>query len=127
MEAQEIFDTVVAHLYRQKVVSVMVYEDSKIGTICAYRGENGTKCAAGVLIPDEYYKPEMENETIFNLTYSFKVPDFLKTNLQLIRELQRLHDKHFVRREILFNNDDLEDLMEITGRYGLTFDRSKYE
>jgi hypothetical protein len=27
---------------------------------CAYRGDNGAKCAVGMFIPDELYKSEME-------------------------------------------------------------------
>lgn len=29
---------------------------------CLYRGPNGTKCAIGLIIPDEEYDPEFENE-----------------------------------------------------------------
>lgn len=31
---------------------------------CRYRGPNGLKCAAGHLIPDEMYSPELEGEHI---------------------------------------------------------------
>ncbi len=30
---------------------------------CSYRGEGGSRCAAGCLIPDDLYRPEMEGET----------------------------------------------------------------
>ncbi len=53
MTAQEIFDTVVAHLRKQG-------RKSYDGRICLYRGPNGTKCAAGCLIPDELYTPGIE-------------------------------------------------------------------
>lgn len=37
----------------------------KEGTIeCLYRGPNGTKCAAGVLMPDDIYDPRCEDTTI---------------------------------------------------------------
>lgn len=28
--------------------------------MCAYRGDNGRKCAVGMVIPDEDYSPDME-------------------------------------------------------------------
>lgn len=34
------------------------------GGMCAYRGENGTKCAVGMFIPDSEYKTEFEG-TVF--------------------------------------------------------------
>ena len=53
MTAQEIFDTVVAHLRKQGCRS------AENGT-CLYRGPDGTKCAAGCLIPVEMYTPNIE-------------------------------------------------------------------
>lgn len=32
--------------------------------ICRYRGDNGAKCAVGVLIPDERYEPRFEGNTV---------------------------------------------------------------
>ena len=31
---------------------------------CRYRGPNGTRCAAGVLIPDDLYEEQMEGDPI---------------------------------------------------------------
>ncbi len=50
---QEVFDFVVGKIREQGCKSIG--ED-----FCAYRGPNGLKCAAGWLIPDEEYTPEME-------------------------------------------------------------------
>lgn len=49
MNKQEIFDKVVSHLRAQK--------KQALGSnhLCAYRGVDGTKCAAGCLITDEVY------------------------------------------------------------------------
>ncbi len=55
---QEVFDVVVAHLLTQNRQSLN-YEGS-----CAYRGENGLKCAVGVLIADECYSPTLENRLV---------------------------------------------------------------
>lgn len=60
MNAQEIFDTVFTKLYEQGKQSV----DPELPHTCMYRGPDGMKCAAGFLIPDELYRPEMENISI---------------------------------------------------------------
>lgn len=54
---QETFDTVVDHLRTQGQPSIRDGE-------CAYRGALGRRCAAGVLISDEDYKPSMEGHSI---------------------------------------------------------------
>ena len=33
---------------------------------CLYRGENGRECAAGILIPDKDYHPDLEYKTAYN-------------------------------------------------------------
>ena len=48
MEAQDIFNVVVRHLLTQNARS---YLEDGIG--CAYRGDEGRKCAAGILLTDE--------------------------------------------------------------------------
>lgn len=56
---QETFDIVVNHL-RQQGCRSLLKEPTSGGTDCAYRGEDGLKCAAGVLIPDHEYSSNME-------------------------------------------------------------------
>lgn len=53
MKIQELFDTVATHLLTQKKRATNTHG-------CAYRGENGLKCAVGCLIPDSKYDPELE-------------------------------------------------------------------
>lgn len=50
---QELFNIVSLHLLNQG-------QKSAHETLCMYRGPNGMKCAAGVLIPDNEYNPSME-------------------------------------------------------------------
>jgi hypothetical protein len=65
---QAVFNKVYVHLLTQKKkaktkvneVNGVTY-DKKIN-VCAYRGQNGTKCAFGAVIPDEDYLPEMEGQ-----------------------------------------------------------------
>jgi hypothetical protein len=90
MKAQEIFDTVATHLFKQGKRST---DQSR----CRYHGENGLKCAVGVLVSDDVYFPEMDegNKTIKSLVEQNedKFPDWFKDNLGLLQTLQSVHDK----------------------------------
>ena len=55
MEAQDIFDRVSQHLLSQGVRST---DEEELDNM--YRGSDGTRCAAGVLIPDDEFDPAME-------------------------------------------------------------------
>ncbi len=55
MKAQEAFDKVWDWFVNQK------NGKSVRGGECKYRGCGGTKCALGVLLPDEVYSPMMES------------------------------------------------------------------
>lgn len=57
---QELFDIIATHLITQTGLSID--ERGKY----LYRGPNGLKCAAGFLIPDEDYIPEMEGKLCIN-------------------------------------------------------------
>lgn len=57
---QDLFNFVATHLIKQNRQS----RASNTGT-CAYRGKDGTKCAAGCLLEDEWYKPEFEGRSVF--------------------------------------------------------------
>lgn len=61
-QRQEVFDRVAAHLLKQGKRASL--NGTKYGTNCAYRGVDGTKCAIGCLISDEYYKEEFEGKGI---------------------------------------------------------------
>lgn len=54
-------ETVRAHLAKEfKGKGMKEREDDHRPPICAYRGENGTKCVAGCFLPDECYSPALE-------------------------------------------------------------------
>ena len=93
MQPQEIFDTVATHLFTQGV-QAKKYNMDDVLAVCQYRGPNHTKCAVGCLLPDEFYFPDMEGETISGLFSENKwvLPDFFKPNLDLLRDLQEVHD-----------------------------------
>lgn len=92
MTNQEIFNTVVEHLVKQKAMSVDAAGD------CAYRGKNGLKCAVGVLIKDECYDPTIEGKransgpVVKALRASGIEASFASMTSNLLMRLQELHD-----------------------------------
>jgi hypothetical protein len=100
MELQEIYDKVKAHLLAQGKPSKNDSGD------CLYRGNDGYKCAAGCLIPDELYVPKMEGQKFSSLCRSWSISGhdpimfmaFFRfegaddRRVKLIDELQRIHD-----------------------------------
>ena len=85
--AQEVFDQVVNHLLQQGKKSQN--ETSGGDVLCAYRGFNGLKCAAGCLIADDEYKEWFEQRGWRDLVRDEFVPE---THGMLIQELQGVHD-----------------------------------
>jgi hypothetical protein len=97
MTPQEIYDTVAKHLFAQGKRSGSKRADG--GFQCKYRGPDGTKCAVGVLMPDEFYDPVMEGSSICGLfdpdataEGGFPLPAWMKQNLKLLISLQDAHD-----------------------------------
>ena len=92
MNIQEIFDTVSVHLLTQNKKS----QESSFYSSCLYRGPNGTKCAVGCLIKDEFYDSSLENY----IADSFCVINALELSGIVISEeiecllvgLQNIHD-----------------------------------
>lgn len=91
--AQEIFDTVVAHLRKQNSKAI-----DKGDYLCRYRDTEGRKCAVGCLIPDDDYSSDIEGKSIVHLIDGvYFLPSYLRrefaANNQLLIELQDLHDQ----------------------------------
>jgi hypothetical protein len=86
---QEVFDQVARHMIKQKTRSWL--QDGA----CAYRGEEGLKCAAGCLISDEEATMlNLADESINTLPWSCLIirgvaPD---RHRSLISSLQAIHD-----------------------------------
>lgn len=93
MQARDIYLTVLRHLALQGKPAI-----GPDGTMCMYRTEEGLKCAVGCLIPDEFYKKEMEGNiyhlfrfsSAFLKDYSFLIS--LRPHINLLKALQRVHD-----------------------------------
>jgi len=90
---QQTFDMVVQGLRKQGCKSI-----SENGEVCMYRGAGGAKCAAGMLIPDEDYKPEFEFKILEKVESTNSTANELRAcigknhDIELVRELQLIHD-----------------------------------
>ena len=87
--SQQVFDQIVNHLRKQGKPSI-----DKRRIECLYHGPDGLKCAAGCLIADDEYSPEMDNNPANDTTWQHLVdtgvvpPHFS----ELIIHMQYLHD-----------------------------------
>ena len=92
MNKQEIFDTVVAHLRKQGKKAQHTTDDGV--TTCRYRTDDGLKCAAGCLMPDEVYSSDMEGQRCFASDLLARLPRALVDVFEsdVLHELQNLHD-----------------------------------
>lgn len=93
MNKQEVFDKVATHLLTQMEKSSI----DEYGGLCAYRGDRGTKCAIGCLIPDELYRLAFEGTTVDGLLWdddNCPIPglDLDLTPFSYLRQLQDIHD-----------------------------------
>lgn len=64
MNNQEIFDRVARHLLTQNAKAIAP------DGACSYRAPGGLMCAVGCLIPDSYYDPKLEHNSIGSLESS---------------------------------------------------------
>lgn len=89
---QQVFDQIVNHLRKQGKPSM-----DKHGNGCLYHGPNGLKCAAGCLIADDEYSPEMDNNPADDTTWQYLIDTGVVPShfSKLIIHMQHLHDlKH---------------------------------
>lgn len=82
--SQEVFDTIAAHLLKQ-------LEVAQEGGLCRYRTEDGLKCAAGCLIPDDLYNDRIEGNSWGAV---LELKDWPKDHDTLIISLQGIHDTY---------------------------------
>ena len=85
---QEMFDTVAKHLFTQGRPAISPSE----GT-CKFRTNDGLKCAAGCLIPDDLYRTWLEGGDVYNSYVWTIFRDNITTNQLLLYDLQKAHDE----------------------------------
>ena len=84
---QEVFDTISAHLLRQRVKSMLHPNET-----CAYRSLKGLSCAVGCLIPQKDYKPEYERSGWLQLLAQYEY--LPRRHSDFLSALQRIHDAY---------------------------------
>jgi hypothetical protein len=94
MTNQEAFDKALAAMRLQGKPSFKTVEreDMSVDAYCAYRGDNGLRCAIGALVPDERYSPawDVEEKNVYKIQDDLV---FLGLGLEFMLELQRaIHD-----------------------------------
>ena len=87
VEAQELFDFVVAAIVKQGRPSVGDNDR------CLYRGPDGLKCAYGHVHPDSMYSENMEDCSIGELLKLNIIPKSLAPHLELLDDMQFNHDR----------------------------------
>lgn len=94
MNTQEAFTTVARHLLTQKERALKDNPNNPLRPLCAYRAEDGKKCAVGCLIPDELYLKDMEDFPVRRLILEFPsiAQLFKDVDGLLLKKLQYLHD-----------------------------------
>jgi hypothetical protein len=107
MTKQDIFDTVVHHLFKQGKKA------RGCDHLCSYRGDDKTSCAVGCLVPDNLYTEKMEGRGVIHLfcMEDFKaIADHLgEDNKQLLYSLQRVHDNCAEDENGAFDKADLKE------------------
>lgn len=109
MNNQQAFNIMVQHLIKQ---GKPAYDPKTMS--CFYRGPEGTMCAVGPLIPDDVYRPDMENVAVYQLReFSFYGLD--RDFLNVCQT--KLHDQHCESQN--FVEDMKLSASEIARNWGL--------
>jgi len=91
---QEAYDLVKAHLTRPGARQAVKKRPEHDAPMCMYRTDDGNRCAAGAMIPDEQYKGSIEGISIEALVRDMhKVALHPGVSLSLIQRLQGVHDR----------------------------------
>lgn len=108
---QEIFDTVVRHLWAQG-------EQAIDRGVCQYRAPGGLKCAVGILIPDDKYDPKMDGSMILR-EVMFRV-ELGQEHFGFLSELQAAHDTCHNWDPTGPNDEMVKALTKIAETFGLS-------
>lgn len=120
---QETFDVVVEHLRKQGAKALQCVEDN---TACAYRGEDGMKCAVGVLIPDDKYSSSFEGLTAEDTPIK-KVLAELGHDIPLCKALQNVHDAFDPSPWYMGGKNWETEFQRVAAEFNLEYKRPTYE
>lgn len=108
MDAQQIFDTVLTGIRKQGKASFGLMG-------CAYRGKDGAKCAAGMVIPDHAYVPAMEGSSIDLVLQEYQALAHLHEHRHLLDDLQCAHDSELADHTIAKWEEEMKLIAEQRG------------
>ena len=114
MNKQEIFDTVLFGLRKQG-------HASKSGEgHCSYRGKDGAMCAAGLLIKDKHYSPQIEGDMVEDpLVQSVLLESGVSAcHIEFVSHLQTAHD-HELDEDGMATWED--EMRSIAAAYSLVY------
>ncbi len=97
---QATFNHVVTELLKQnkKSMGPKTTEITSATYLCKYRGDDGSKCAFGHVIPDTEYNPSMEGKDITSILNWDGESTNVDYNYYLfVKRLQNIHDGNEVR------------------------------
>lgn len=119
-DRQAAFEKMVRGLHQQGRKSG-IRENGRL--TCQYRGDGGTKCAVGFLIPDDEYNSDIEGETCNPGTMAGRLLRELYgctgDDLLFLATVQgRLHD--YTEDNVLFIQEMLRQATWIASRHGLS-------
>jgi len=97
MTEQEAFDKVWDHFIVKRRARSVIGTAGRNET-CRYRGRGGSKCAVGVLIPDEQYSSALEETDVRNIMQ--EVPAVSNLDWAFLNELQNCHDFYETRADM---------------------------
>jgi hypothetical protein len=103
--AQEVFDVAVEGVILQGAPSINLVSKKARGF--RYRTPEGLACAAGQVLPDEYYDATMEGQSLGVLAKEEDFPGPLKGHAPLLMGLQQAHDV-----SAAFNPKEREEFLE---------------
>lgn len=104
---EEVFEYIRHHLLTQ------MQQSKNDKGACFYKNEQGLKCAAGCLIPDDMYNSNFEYKSWGSLVRQKSVPE---DHIGLIQRMQYMHDETPVS-EWKHALDDLEGELDAFDKY----------
>lgn len=120
-DRSEIFNYIVEHLRRQGKESKST--DHSGDQLCAYRGDGGTMCAVGCLIPDDEYRESYEGHGIHVLLSDYIPHNSLYERLlpheDMLGCLQHFHDDKLSYEDGAFSKATEEYLTGLRNQWGI--------
>jgi hypothetical protein len=94
---------------------------------CRYRAPDGSKCAVGMIIPDDQYSPNIEGAPIFALVKGghcrpewHAIPALAGLDVKLLRDLQAAHDDEYYHDDDeAFLDHFIKEARKIAAEYDL--------